>query len=208
MLMGVILAGGRSRRMGRDKAELSVAGEPLWQRQARVLRSAGAARVALVLRPGQIPPSGAGASALQVRRDVYRDAGPMAGLHAALTTPPLANRYLVLAVDLPHVRPDWFGWLLGFCRDHTGAMVRHDTGYEPLAAIYPAGAGPVVAAYLERGEHSLQRLAERLVQARQMRAIPLQAHARTQVTNWNTPADVADRASGRAAFSHEFSHDR
>ena len=208
MLMGVILAGGRSRRMGRDKAELSVAGEPLWQRQARVLREAGAARVALVLRPGQIPPSGAGASALQVRRDVYRNAGPMAGLHAALTPPPWANWYLVLAVDLPHVRPDWFGWLLGFCRDRTGAIVQHDTGYEPLAAVYPAGAGPVVAAHLERGEHSLQRLAERLVQTRRMRAIPLPAPARTQVTNWNTPADVADRKSGRPAFSHEISHDR
>jgi len=86
--------------------------------------------------------------------------------------------------------------------------VQHDTGYEPLAAVYPAGAGPVVAAYLARGEHSLQRLAERLVQTRRMRAIPLPAHARTQVTNWNTPADVADRASGRAAFSPEISHDR
>ena len=206
--MGVILAGGRSRRMGRDKAELSVAGEPLWQRQARVLREAGADRVALVLRSGQIPPPGAGASALQVRRDVYRDAGPMAGLHAALTTPLLASWYLVLAVDLPHVRPDWFGWLLGFCRDHTGAIVMHDTGYEPLAAIYPAGTGPVVAAQLARGEYSLQRLAERLVQTRRMRAIPLPAHARAQVTNWNTPADVGDRESSRAAFSHEISHDR
>ena len=200
MLMGVILAGGRSRRMGRDKAELSVAGEPLWQRQARVLREAGAARVALVLRPGQIPPLGTGAAALQVRRDVYREAGPMAGLHAALTTTPLANWYLVLAVDLPHVRPDWFGWLLGFCRGRAGAMVRHDTGYEPLAAVYPAGAGPVVAAHLERGEYSLQRLAERLVQTKRMRAIPLPAHARTQVTNWNTPADIANRESGHAAF--------
>jgi len=198
--MGVILAGGRSRRMGRDKAELSVAGEPLWQRQARVLREAGAAHVALVLRPGQNPPPGAGASALQMRRDVYRDAGPMAGLHTALTTPPWANWYLVLAVDLPHVRPDWFGWLLGFCRDHAGAVVRHDTGYEPLAAIYPAGVGPVVAAQLERGEYSLQRLAERLVQTRRIRAIPLPARARPQVTNWNTPADVGEPRTGPRRF--------
>jgi molybdenum cofactor guanylyltransferase len=190
MLTGVILAGGRSRRMGRDKATLLVAGEPLWQHQTRILRSAGATRVALVLRPDQPSPPGAEKSAVQVLRDVHLNAGPIAGLYSALTAPPLAAWYLVLAVDLPLLQPDWFAWLSGFCDDGIGAIARHDAGFEPLAAIYPAAAGPIVAAHIERGGNSLQILADRLVQAGYLRAVPLPARRRVQLANWNTPADI------------------
>ena len=203
MLTGVILAGGRSRRMGRDKAAIPVAGEPLWKRQARVLREAGAASVVLVLRPDQAPPPDTGAAAVQVLRDVYRDAGPIAGLHIALTAPPLAGWYLVLAVDLPSVRPDWYGWLAGSCDDGVGAIVEHENGYEPLAAIYPAAAGPVITAHCERGEYSLQRLAEHLVQTGLLRAIPLSARRLPQLANWNTPADIEASESAPSAFFHE-----
>jgi molybdopterin-guanine dinucleotide biosynthesis protein A len=190
MLTGVILAGGRSRRMGRDKAAIVVAGEPLWKRQARVLRDAGAARVSLVLRPEQSAPPDIDATAVQLLRDAYRDAGPIAGLHAALSAPPLANWYLVLAVDLPHAQADWFVWLSGFCDEGVGAIARHDTGYEPLAAIYPASAGSVVAERIARGEYSLQQLADDLVQTEQLRSIPLPARRQAQLANWNTPEDI------------------
>jgi len=190
MLTGVILAGGRSRRMGRDKATLPFKGTPLWQRQARLLRSAGATRVALVLRPDQPLPPGAEKSAVEVLRDLHLNAGPIAGLCSALTAPPLAAWYLVLAVDLPLLQLDWFGWLSGFCDDGIGAIARHAAGFEPLAAIYPAAAGPIVAAHIERGENSLQILAAHLVQAGNLRAVPLPARRRTQLANWNTPADL------------------
>ena len=41
----LLLAGGRSERMGRDKALLEIAGEPLWKRQVERLVAAGAAEV-------------------------------------------------------------------------------------------------------------------------------------------------------------------
>jgi molybdopterin-guanine dinucleotide biosynthesis protein A len=189
-MTGVILAGGRSLRMGRDKATIPLAGEPLWQRQAATLRGAGAAHVNLVLRPEQAPPAVADTSAVRVLRDVLRGAGPIAGLHASLHARPLADWNLVLAVDLPRARSDWFRWLLGFCGEGIGAIVRQGSGYEPLAAIYPAAAGPIVAAQIGRGDYSLQRLAGRLVQTGLLRAIPLPAGARAQLANWNTPADL------------------
>ena len=77
---GVVLAGGDSRRMGCDKAEIVIGGEPLWRRQVRVLRTAGADPVMLVRRPGQSAPDG-----IPILRDGVGDAGPMAGLQAALS---------------------------------------------------------------------------------------------------------------------------
>ena len=175
MLTGVILAGGRSRRMGRDKASVLVAGEMLWQRQARVLRDSGATSVRLVLRPEQQPPPGADAPDVQLLRDVHLDAGPIAGLHSALVAPPSAHWYFTLAVDLPRVQPDWFRWLSGFCDGGSGAIARHDTGYEPLAAIYPAAAGPVIARHIARGEYSAASIASSIKPASTSRCLEVAA---------------------------------
>jgi len=49
----VLLAAGRSTRMGRDKALLEVDGRPLWQRQREVLQGLGAAELFLSVRPEQ-----------------------------------------------------------------------------------------------------------------------------------------------------------
>lgn len=52
-LSGAVMAGGQSRRMGSDKALLGLSGEPLWQRQSRVLQAAGATAVGVVRQVGQ-----------------------------------------------------------------------------------------------------------------------------------------------------------
>src|SRR5689334_7699439 len=54
-LTGAVMAGGQSRRMGQDKALLILDGEPLWHRQARVLRAAGAGTVGVVRQREQAP---------------------------------------------------------------------------------------------------------------------------------------------------------
>ena len=78
---GAVLAGGESRRMGRDKAWLRIAGEPLWRRQVNVLRAAGAEPVWVVRRRGQRGLSGE----ISHVWDAWENAGPLAGLEAALT---------------------------------------------------------------------------------------------------------------------------
>src|SRR5579859_3408011 len=79
-LGGTVLAGGKSRRMGRDKAMLDRNGEPLWRRQSRVLRELGADPVTLVRRRGQ-PQLGGNVRLLY---DTVDGVGPLAGLHVAL----------------------------------------------------------------------------------------------------------------------------
>src|SRR2546428_9892635 len=92
----VLLAGGQSTRMGRDKAGIVLDGIPLWQRQFEILRE---------LRPHEIFISGPPRkewSGLEVVADETPDAGPLAGLVASLRRcrSPLL---LVLAVDLPRM---------------------------------------------------------------------------------------------------------
>jgi molybdopterin-guanine dinucleotide biosynthesis protein A len=185
-LSGVVLVGGRSRRMGRDKARLVWAGVPLWQRQLGVLERAGARPVLLALRPRQ---RGLGEKKREIR-DRQADAGPLSGLQAALSALPVARWVAVLAVDMPQVGPAWFRRLRARCRPGVGAVVVHPEGYEPLAAIYPVTALPVVARRLRDGKLALQGLVAELLRKGQMIALPLPKGEEWRVANWNEPGDV------------------
>src|SRR5438874_930496 len=106
----VLLAAGRSTRMGRDKALLEVDGVPLWQRQRDLLASLGAAEIFLSVRPEQEWSHRAPGFAALLYDDLP-NAGPMSGITAALerTT---HSHVAVLAIDLPRMDADWFRDLL------------------------------------------------------------------------------------------------
>ena len=153
----VVLAAGRSTRMGSDKAILPAAdGRAMWERQGSVLQAAGATEIFISARPEQAwVPAG-----VAVVRDARADAGPLAGIVAALERA-AHGHLMVLAVDLPAMRAEGFGELRARCGPGVGAVGRHSgaTGcFEPLAAIFPREILPAARAALGRGEGSLQRL--------------------------------------------------
>src|SRR5260221_14708053 len=75
-----LLAGGQSSRMGTDKAEIELDGQPLWQRQLDKLRATDAVEVFI---SGRCTGPYAG-SEFEIVEDRVADAGPLAGLEAAL----------------------------------------------------------------------------------------------------------------------------
>ncbi len=101
----VLLAGGRSRRMGQDKgllqASLGTNVLPLWKRQICVLRSLAPARVIISGEPKPYYPDG-----VDLLMDKWTKAGPLGGLATCLeaVTQPFA---LFLAIDLPMISADF-----------------------------------------------------------------------------------------------------
>ncbi|HVJ37001.1 MAG TPA: molybdenum cofactor guanylyltransferase [Stenotrophomonas sp.] len=92
--IGVILAGGRSTRMGRDKAMLDWQGAPLLAHMGRLLRRAGARRVVV---SGAYPAFGG-------VPDLWPDLGPIGGLCSVAQQLP-DGELLVVAVDMPALQP-------------------------------------------------------------------------------------------------------
>ena len=92
----VILAGGKSSRMGCDKAFLEIGGQTLLARQIQLVHDAGAAEVFISGREGVDYST----SGCRVLTDKFPDAGPLAGIERALDTM-TSPLLLVLAVDLP-----------------------------------------------------------------------------------------------------------
>jgi molybdopterin-guanine dinucleotide biosynthesis protein A len=184
-MLGVVLAGGESRRMGRDKADVCVAGEPLWLRQSRTLAAAGASPVVLIRRRDQLAPNG-----IECWRDRRPSCGPLTGLEAALA--PQSDPYVaVLAIDLPEIALGWFAWLRSHCLPQCGAAVRQGDFCEPLAAIYPAAAIQEIRTRLDQGKFSARELVRALAATGRMTLVDPPAAATLPLRNLNTPAELA-----------------
>ena len=179
----VLLAGGKSSRMGRDKAFLEIAGEPLWQRQVATLRR---------LSPEQLMISGPRHqewSENEIVEDALAEAGPLAGVAAALrncVTPWL----VVLAVDLPEMTTDFLRLLLALCQDQKGVAPRTSEHFEPLAAVYPAACAGLAETALREGDFSMQSFV-RHARAQELLLERFLSDAETVLfANLNTPANL------------------
>ena len=134
-LFGLVLAGGQSRRMGRDKALLDYRGMSQLEWSDRLLKPL-CAEVFVSSRPGQfasLPYDGC-----RLLQDRFHDMGPMAGILTAFDAYPDAA-WLVLACDLPYLDDATLRALLDGRdpdRDATAFDSAHDGLPEPLCAIY------------------------------------------------------------------------
>jgi molybdenum cofactor guanylyltransferase len=184
----VILAGGNSSRMGRDKAWLEVGSQRLLERQIELARTSGAAEIFISGR-ADTDYTGFGS---RVLHDQFANAGPLAGLERALDAA-ASLLVLVLAVDLAAMSADLLRRLAAASAKNVGAVPRLNGKPEPLAAFYPKATHAMAVAQLERGNFAVKVFAERCVQGGFCRFIELAASDAHHFANWNSPADVIQR---------------
>lgn len=183
----VLIAGGRSTRMGRDKAALVVEGQPLWQRQLATLRATGANELLISGRTN----GPFAASGVQVIEDLTPGAGPLAALEAALThaSTPFV---MVLGIDLPAMRADFLRGLMQTAR-RTGRSVipEMDGWFEPLAAVYSQSVRPFVETALRGPDRSMQRFIREALEHDLAITHPISGEERPLFRNLNSPEDLA-----------------
>lgn len=129
-LTGLVLAGGASRRMGRDKALLELGGQPLIQIVVERMRQV----CGEVLIVAADVPSYAGFG-VDVIEDRFQDVGVLGGLHAGLAA---ASHELTLAVgcDMPFLKPRLLRAFAAWAEGYDVALLRHDGYVEPLHGAY------------------------------------------------------------------------
>lgn len=187
-----VLAGGLSRRMGRDKARLPVGdGRTLLERQIERLRA---------LRPQELFLSARDAGAyaefgVPVLADRFPGQGPLAGIQRVLEamTAPLL---VVLGVDLPAVEPELLGSLLAAAGPDRGVVPCRDGQPEPLVAVYPKAAEPVARRRLEAGENSARAFVEACVREGHLRLWETPPTWEGCFVNWNRPEDLGRLPAG------------
>ena len=139
-IYGLVLVGGKSQRMGRDKALLTYAGEQTQLERTATLLQSVCAKVFVSQREEQTFPTPDGTAAICDSVDYIK--GPLCGILSAMRTHPDAH-WLVLACDLPYLKVATLEKLISeFKRTApqlTAYRSTHDSLPEPLCAIYPAG---------------------------------------------------------------------
>ncbi|MFH5806574.1 molybdenum cofactor guanylyltransferase [Alienimonas sp. DA493] len=180
-----LLAGGRSRRFGSDKATADRDGVPALTRLAEQLRAAGATSVTAVARAaGQYDD-------LKVRTiaDAVPDAGPLAGLDAALADAAEQGAAWALAAscDLFDLPADWVKRLRTAATPGRLAVAFRPDRWEPFPGLYHVALRPAVRARLAGGDRSLQALLS--APATRAAAVPPPPDWPERIS-YNTPAEL------------------
>ena len=194
-IVGVVLAGGRSTRMGgREKAFLALAGKPML---AHVLKCF-APQVARVAINANGDPERFAAFGLPVIGDPLPDhPGPLAGILAALrwAASQGTDRVATVSSDAPFIPPHLVARLAeaSVAAHGTIAVARSAGQVHPLAALWPLG----IAGDLERALATGERRVQRWVEMQGMTAVdfdPIGVEGRSidPFLNVNTPADLAE----------------
>jgi molybdopterin-guanine dinucleotide biosynthesis protein A len=129
-----ILTGGKSERMGQDKALLRLPSGTTLIEHALGVASAIAGQVGIV---GPRERYAGYAWAGEFVQDIFPERGPLGGIHAALTTT-TTEWNVILAVDLPRMTTDALRWMLSIARQSGAEVTVPDTSGQlhPLCGIY------------------------------------------------------------------------
>lgn len=148
---GIILAGGASRRMGANKALLSLNGESLIERTVRCLEQVCGRILLSANDPDSFRHLG-----VECVPDVYPGQGPMAGIHAALMT---SDRpwNMVAACDMPFISPALLGALLGLAEAGQGQGDPAAAGPEAVIPVIQGRIHPLLALYRKETAAGLER---------------------------------------------------
>jgi molybdenum cofactor guanylyltransferase len=195
---GIILAGGRSRRMGTDKALLPVPGltSRTFVEQLATLLAALCPEVLLVARDATSGQEYAALSPIcRIIYDHIPDQGPLMGLASGLQATTCSHA-LVVAVDLPCVQPALLALLSAYPRTDELLIPRVQGIPQVLLARYPRATLPAIEACLREGRRDpkalLARVPVRFLEEEQLRVADPELRS---FMNVNTPEDFAQAST-------------
>lgn len=189
---GIILAGGQSKRMGTDKAFLPAPGyeQKTFVEHLASMLAAFCTDIVLVARDAThaeqylLP-------GIRIVTDQIANVGPLMGVYSGLRAIQ-ASHALVLAVDMPYVRPDILSLLLSQPLDEALLVPMVDNVPQVLLAIYPRSLLPLIEERLHSGRRDPRSLLEiapvRYIKEAQLRQVD--PHLRSFI-NVNTPQELA-----------------
>jgi len=147
---GLLLAGGKSRRMGVDKRFLHLGEHTLFERSLAVLRSCFSDVLVVIAQDS--PPLQA---EVQVIRDLVPDCGSLGGLYTGLAQASTSYVFVV-ACDMPFLDPKTIQAVVGLKGKADIVMARRDNGLQPMHALYSKRCLPVMEAMVKARRLKIQ----------------------------------------------------
>ena len=150
-ISGFILAGGKSSRLGTDKALLMVQDEPLMIRMKKLIdpfcktvKISGQSADYKFLKVNMIP-------------DLFQGCGPVSGIFSSLKHSP-TEWNLLISVDTPFINNELIQFLISEIGEYDCIIPEHDGGIEPLIGLYNRQILSQLEEIINQGEYKLQRV--------------------------------------------------
>jgi molybdenum cofactor guanylyltransferase len=188
-ITGIVLAGGKSSRMGQDKGLMLLQGKAMVLHVIEQLQPQ-VAEVLLVANAPAYQQFG-----FRVVPDLVAEAGPMGGIYTGLTAS--ASEYtIVLSCDMPFISAEAVRYLIEHAREDVDICVASLQGQmQPLFGLYRKSCLPLLEKSLSRGEYKLQTLIRQA--AHQLLPLDVLAEGQPRLfANLNTPEEF-EKAGGK-----------
>jgi molybdopterin-guanine dinucleotide biosynthesis protein A len=148
-IVGAILAGGGSSRMGADKATMPVNGIPMITHVAGTLSQVFAEVIVLAGREARYPFLG-----LKHISDIFEECGPLGGIHAALVHAS-PNSVFILACDMPFVPPALIDFMVSHKSQVEAKVASIGGKVQPLCGLYDSECRETMESRLQKGKNSV-----------------------------------------------------
>jgi molybdopterin-guanine dinucleotide biosynthesis protein A len=185
----IVLAGGKSSRLGQDKALVELGGQTLLQRSVKNLEFLDN-EIVVVAAPEQRLPEITVSSRLKIVRDITPGKGPLIGIYTGLC----ASAYplsFVVACDMPFVRRALVEKIIRMAPGYDVVIPRRPQGLEPLHATYARSCIGYIETLIKVGRYKIDSLLEmvnvKYLEENEIKPIDPEG---VSFFNINTPADI------------------
>jgi molybdopterin-guanine dinucleotide biosynthesis protein A len=181
---GIVLAGGRGSRMGKEKGQIRWKGKTLIEHAIDIV-SPLCEELIISANHDRYRTFG-----FPVVRDLVPDCGPMGGIYSALSVSETRNN-LIIPVDTPLVTTEIYRHLISFVNSYDVIVpVDHNAYYQPLCAMYSKSIIPFMKARMDKGQFGFTPLLDKV----HTKAVPfhvgLDFYQSDTFYNINSPEDL------------------
>lgn len=188
-MTGIILAGGESSRMGKDKAFLMFGGRPLFEHVVNTLRPIFRDVIVVTNTPEAYCKYG-----VTVTTDAVEKRGPLTGIYSGLLVSKSEYNFVV-ACDMPFLNSGLIEYMNRQCEGYDIVVPEINGQVEPLHAIYHRRLIPRIEAALKNEERQIRKLFEKAEIRRIIsQELDLFDPGRRSFTNLNTPNEYREAA--------------
>lgn len=184
----IILAGGKSHRMGYDKQLIQINNELIVVHLAKQLSKHFSEIIVVTNQPDLYPNC-----PFRLIQDIIPGKGPLSGIHAGLSMSGSTFSYIT-ACDMPTIQDEFIFYLKKLIQDHPnidGAMVVIDDFIEPMNAVYRRTMVETAEESLENHQYKLRNVIDqhKFIKISQQELNELDTD-RSMFQNLNYPEDV------------------
>jgi molybdopterin-guanine dinucleotide biosynthesis protein A len=179
---GIILAGGRSSRMGTEKGLVSVGGNPMISHVIQTLEKLGVKSIKICANDERYEQFN-----YPVIKDLVKGKGPIGGIYSALVES-TTDKNVILSCDIPNISVDILQYLLENSEDELAAISSFEKKTHPLIGVYKLGGLSIIKECLENDQLRLIDMCEKLDAS--IVEIPGSVGSDRHFFNLNTPEEL------------------